>query len=802
MKWVKNLPVGIKIIGGFIVALVMMLLVGVVSITRLNNINQSFANLSGNLLEDSQLANEMLRQIYRTRLFANRYALSGDGADLDLANEDLNTLAALFVTANEQITAAERVLMLEDVEVQYDIYQMGLGEIVSLTNDRQRIESDILGVEGPVILENLEAIMQDAYIEGNLDAVYQAGKARSAAALMRLNIYRFIEAGEPIWITAYDERYHEMEGYIWQLKSSVDDTLQQQALDRVIVAIEIFDTNVAELIPNYSRQANLIAENLDVSGPQMRRSASDIMESVGSESDAEAIQVAGIVSETKLIIIVVMIIAMAFGIVIGIVITRSITKPLGEVMALSTFIADVDLQNLANEISALAEGDLTRGYDVKAQPLQIDSRDEVGKMADGFNGMISSLQKTGLAFQRMLQNLRESIMQVADNAANVSVASSQLAAAAKQAGLATSQIASTTQQVASGTAQQAQSITTTASSVEQMNQAIEGVARGAQEQSTAASKAADITANISETIQQVSNNAQNVTVQTEKASDAAQLGSDTMAKTLTGMQSIREKVGQSASKVQEMGDRSQQIGVIVETIEDIASQTNLLALNAAIEAARAGEHGKGFAVVADEVRKLAERSSDATKEIGGLIKGIQDTVMEAIDAMQDGSAEVDKGVAQANEAERALKAILEAAEAVYAQASEAASGTMEVNTATAELVVAVDTVSAVIEENTASTEEMAANSEEVTQAIDNIASISEENSAAVEEVSASAEEMNAQVEEVNASAGSLAEMANLLQQVVARFKLTDHQLEQQEEAPHFEEANKMEEHTQEVFSKN
>lgn len=424
--------------------------------------------------------------------------------------------------------------------------------------------------------------------------------------------------------------------------------------------------------------------------------------------------------------------------------------------------------------------------------------DEVGMLANSFRLIISFLKEMtvvanmiankdlttivspksekdelGIAFVKMVKSLRETIGKVAQSSINLEAASGQLAIAANQAEQATNQIAVTIQQVAKGTSDQAESVNKTAMAVEQMSQAIEGVAKGAQEQSNSVNKVSTSTELINKAIQQVAGNVAAVSSDSASAAEAARKGSQTVEQTLIGMQNIKTKVGISAEKVQDMGRRSEEIGKIVETIEDIASQTNLLALNAAIEAARAGEHGKGFAVVADEVRKLAERSSLATKEIGVLISDIVKTVAESVKAMEEGSKEVELGVVTATLAGTALTEILNATDAVNKQATLAGEASDRMKVASEELVYAVESVSAIVEENTASTEEMAANSSEVNQAIESIASVTEENSAAVEEVSASTEEMSAQVEEVTASAHSLSDMAQTLQEVVAQFKLTD-----------------------------
>jgi len=185
----------------------------------------------------------------------------------------------------------------------------------------------------------------------------------------------------------------------------------------------------------------------------------------------------------------------------------------------------------------------------------------------------------------------------------------------------------------------------------------ERMRQGAEVQAAQIRTASDAVNAMSHTTQRMAENAEAATQTSLKATQAAVKGGTSVAETIKGMQRIRATVQSTGKKIKGLGERSLEIGAIIEVINEIATQTNLLALNAAIEAARAGEQGKGFAVVADEVRKLAERAARATKDITGLIKGIQVETSEAVIVMEEGTREVEEGTKLADQAGSALREI-------------------------------------------------------------------------------------------------------------------------------------------------
>ncbi len=452
----------------------------------------------------------------------------------------------------------------------------------------------------------------------------------------------------------------------------------------------------------------------------------------------------------------------------------TLTRPLASMVKTSKALAEGDVDNMVSVRSNDEVGDLAAAYsrviDYMKEVAEATSRVADGDLTTSIRPR-SERDVLGHAQARLVARQRELIGKTKTAAANVAEASKQLTKASEQTAQATQQITATIQTVARGANEQSMSLQQTTQGVEQLTDAIALIAEGSQVQAKGVEDATRLVREVSVAIAEVSANAEAGNESWGATAASAAEGARKTHETVQGMVQIKKAMDQVSAKVSDLGGRSQEIGKIVATIDDIAAQTNLLALNAAIEAARAGEQGRGFAVVADEVRKLAERSSLATGEIATLVGGIQTSLQEAVDAMRQGSKDVESGYSLAADAGASLDAIMEKSQSVAKQVEHISIAAKVLNDFSAEMVEAIDGINRVVEQNAAATQQMTQGSRAVSSAVANSAEIASENSAAAQEVSASTEQMSAQVEETLAAAQSLTDMSEEMEQSVSVFKL-------------------------------
>jgi len=308
--------------------------------------------------------------------------------------------------------------------------------------------------------------------------------------------------------------------------------------------------------------------------------------------------------------------------------------------AMNVYIA----RNITGRVSQMVDMiEAIAGDDLSREDMQIRNRDEIGT--------------AGSLLNSMKNNLKAIVQSIATTAEHVASASEEIAASATE--------------MANGSETQKDQVHQVATAMQEM----------------------------SATVHEVSENCNRASESAHKASETAREGGAIVGDTLTLMHSIADSVRESARSVQELGSRSDQIGKIVGVIDDIADQTNLLALNAAIEAARAGEQGRGFAVVADEVRKLAERTTKATKEIAEMIQSVQAETRGAVGKMQSGTQQVEKGVEVTAKAGSSLKQIIGQAEHVGEMVTHIATAANEQSSATEQVNNNMDQISKLVAES-------------------------------------------------------------------------------------------------------
>lgn len=376
---------------------------------------------------------------------------------------------------------------------------------------------------------------------------------------------------------------------------------------------------------------------------------------------------------------IVTVFSILFSIALGYLISLMISNPLKKV---------VDL------VGDITKGDLTKTSD-------IDTKDEVGILAKSMNEMVLSLR-----------NLMQGALHTSNQ---VAASSEELTASAEQTSEATVEI----------------------------SKAIQMVADGAVNSATSLEESSTELGDVSASIQQIAESTNAIAEASTNVIEQAKMGGDLVDRTALQIQTISHSVDKSGEAILSLDRRSQEIGEITKAITEIANQTNLLALNAAIEAARAGEHGKGFAVVADEVRKLAEQSQLSSTQIAELIKEIQEDMSKSNQSINQVKLDVNEGLSIVGKTEVSFKVILES----------------------------IGHSSDQIDEMAATTEQMAASAQEVLTNLTNITSEARNITGHTQNVAASTEEQLASMEEIASSSVNLSNMAMELRELISKFKI-------------------------------
>ena len=377
--------------------------------------------------------------------------------------------------------------------------------------------------------------------------------------------------------------------------------------------------------------------------------------------------------------IIVLVVALVLALLLIYFIIRTITRPIALLMHSADRVSEGDLRN----------------------PITIKSQDEIGQL--------------GHSFERMRVSLTQVVSEIENKATSLAASSEELSASTDQNSKATEQITQSIQELSLGSERQSRSID------ESTQTAIEMVT----------------------TINEISESSNEVASAAINTSSVVNEGNEAIDVAVHQMQLIKQTVSELEDKLKTLGEYSANIDQIVNVITEIADRTNLLALNAAIEAARAGEQGKGFAVVADEVRKLAEQSSQSTDKIREVVTAIQEETDRALQSMDTGRIEVDKGIEMVNSAGESFKNIKQLGDSVTSQ---------------------VQNVSAAVQEIAASTEQSV-------RTFEGISEISKQTLTGTQDVSATTEEQLASMEEIALSAENLSKMAEDLQGIIERFKM-------------------------------
>ncbi|MBN1211004.1 MAG: methyl-accepting chemotaxis protein [candidate division Zixibacteria bacterium] len=689
MSW-KDFKIAKKLYIGFGIILALCIAVGYVGWNGLSTVSVSVHNAA-----DANKLTILVKEMGAERV---GYTGTKDKKHFEKVQQKVQEAFTILQEMKNRFEDREDVELAESCNKLLENYQKGWNRWVEVSDETAKAmknigdAADVFEKQVAVLQEkNLQQLEEDFKDRLSPDRLYQSyGTTRDANRLVtnfqfsRVAYRNFRITGEK----KYSDEYTAIINNLINLSNASRAALTvQEDIDRF--------TEVINALKDIKNQFDLVlAKNIEsgeVAG-QLAGLAGEVVSGIDQMRQNHEKKMAAAESAAVSMAVGFVIGAVILGAFIAFVIARGISRPVSQMAQIAEDIATGDIQH----------------------NVEHESKDEIGVLAASFRKLIDYMKELAFAseniadnnltvkvspksdkdvlgnsFRTMINNLTGMIRQMADNARELVSAANEISSSSEQ------------------------------------------MARGAQDQNTQVSQVSTAVEEMTATILQSSKNAGEATDASRNASDIATSGGQIVSETIRGMQNIANVVRESAESIGKLAKSADQIGEIIGVIDDIADQTNLLALNAAIEAARAGEQGRGFAVVADEVRKLAERTGKATGEITEMIKGIQNETNDAVQSMEAGIQEVDKGRDLADKAGNSLN----------------------------EIVTMSQRVMDMIQQIATASEEQSSAAEQISKNVEHISTVTKETATGAEQSAAAAEELNRQAEG--------------LQHMVSRFKLLD-----------------------------